>query len=150
MAARKSTNTTEDKMNKYIFTGNLTKDCRTATTPAGKAVCNFTVAVTDGYGDHEKTEFVDCAMFGKRAEGKLPGYLVKGQKVLVEGRPTLNKREHEGKFYANINVFVGEIELVGNKGGGERSEPQAETESAGGAADFSDDIPFSSLNPRLY
>lgn len=112
-------------MNKYFFTGNLTKDCRLGATPAGKTVCNFTVAVTDGYGDHEKTEYVDCSLFGKRAEGKLPGFLVKGQKVLIEGRPTLNKREHQGKFYANISVFVEDVELIGAK----KQEAEPETSS---------------------
>src|SRR5690606_592747 len=102
-------------MNKYIFTGNLTKDCAQQYTPSGKAVCNFTVAVKDGYGENEKTEFIDCALFGKRAEGGWPAYLTKGQKVLVEGRPSLNKREHNGKFYANINVFVEQLELIGGK-----------------------------------
>lgn len=118
-------------MNKYIFTGNLTKDSEKRAMPSGKYVLSFSVAVKDGYGEHEKTEYVDCAIFGKRAEGKLGDYLNKGTKVLVEGRPTLNKREHNGKFYANINVFVEQIELIGGK------RPEAEPEHAS-SPDFQD------------
>jgi single-strand DNA-binding protein len=122
-------------MNKYIFTGNLTKDSEKRFMPSGKAILSFTVAVKDGYGEHEKTEYVDCAIFGKRAEGKLGDYLNKGQKVLVEGRPTLNKREHQGKFYANINVFVEQVELIGAKKAGAEPEHAA-------SPDFQDsDIP---------
>lgn len=129
-------------MNKFIFSGNLTKDCRVATTPSGKMVCNFTVAVTDGHGEHEHTEFVDCAMFGKRAEGKLPGYLTKGQKVLIDGRPKVNAREYQGKHYANISVFVEQLELIGGMRQQSEQEPEYASDPAKGAADFEDELTF--------
>lgn len=138
-------------MNRFIFTGNLTKDCEVRYTPSGSAVCNFTVAVTDGYGDHKHTEFVECAIFGKRAEGKLPGFLTKGQKVLVEGRPKLNKREYKEKFYANISVFVDQVELIGGKREQSDDEPEYSSEPAGvgAAADPNQDIPFARM-PSLF
>ena len=34
-------------MNKLILIGNLTKDPETRTTPNGKTVCNFDIAVND-------------------------------------------------------------------------------------------------------
>jgi single-strand DNA-binding protein len=129
-------------MNKYIFSGNLTANCETRALPSGTTVCNFTVAVNDGYGDHKRTEFIKCGMFGRRAEGKLVGYLVKGQKVLVEGRPKLNKREHEGKTYADIEVFVEQVELIGSKGesGGQASDAGTSTGGDDGFVDS--EIPF--------
>ena len=56
-------------MNLFALTGNLGKDCRTNNVN-GTAVCNFPVAVKSGYGDKEQTIWLDCALWGKRAEGK--------------------------------------------------------------------------------
>lgn len=97
-------------MNVFSFTGNLGKDCRTGMA-GSTAVCNFTVAVKSGWGDKAQTLWIDCAMFGKQAEGKLPDYLVKGQQVAVSGE--LGTREHEGKTYLTCRVTS--VDLVGGK-----------------------------------
>ena len=78
-------------MNKFIFTGNLGKDCQIQATQAGKTICKFSVAVKSGYGDHQKTNWVMCVLFGKRAEGQLPQYLVKGAQVAISGEMTLDE-----------------------------------------------------------
>jgi single-strand DNA-binding protein len=71
-------------MNVLSFTGNLGNDCRMG--QAGQStVCNFTVAVKSGFGQSEQTLWIDCALWGKQAESKLPDYLVKGQQVAVSG-----------------------------------------------------------------
>jgi single-strand DNA-binding protein len=97
-------------MNVFTFTGNLGKDCRTANT-SGTAVCNFTVAVKSGYGEKEQTLWIDCALWGKQAESKLPDYLKKGAQVAVSGE--VGTREHEGKTY--LTCRVASISLVGGK-----------------------------------
>jgi single-strand DNA-binding protein len=51
-------------------------------------------------------------MWGKQAEGALPGYLKKGQQVAVTGE--LSTREYEGKTY--LELRVNSIDLVGSKG----------------------------------
>lgn len=104
-------------MNVFTFSGNLGRDCRIGNA-GGTAVCNFAVAVTSGYGEHKQTNWVDCALWGKRAEGGLPQYLVKGQKVMVSGE--LGTREHEGKTY--LTCRVSEVDLAGDKGGSEQQQ----------------------------
>lgn len=123
-------------MNVFTFSGNLGKDCRTASTQGGTAVCGFPVAVKSGYGDKAQTVWVDCTIWGKRAETGLTGYLLKGQQVVVSGE--LGTREHEGKTY--ITCRVNEIDLVGGK----TDKPQPEQGSAepAGYDEFDDDIPF--------
>ncbi len=95
-------------MNVFNFTGNLGRDCRTGSA-GGTPVCNFAVAVKSGYGHKEQTIWVDCALWGKRAEGGLTQYLAKGQQVAVTGE--LGTREHEGKTY--ITCRVSDVTLLG-------------------------------------
>ena len=139
-------------MNIFSFTGNLGKDCRVG--QAGSStVCNFNVAVKSGFGNNEQTLWVDCALWGKQAESKLPDYLLKGQKVAVSGE--LGSREHEGKTYLTCNV--NSIDLTGDKGATPQQTPQQAPPQQGQAAppqaqskppmkepdfDFDDDIPF--------
>jgi single-strand DNA-binding protein len=108
-------------MNNWNFTGSLGQDCKVATTQNGKTVCEFSVAVNSGYGDNKKTTWANCVMFGKRAEGQLPGYLAKGQKVAVSGEMTLETWETNGVKGAKVKVFVSSIDLIGEK----KAEQQA-------------------------
>ena len=133
-------------MNVITLTGNLGKDCRVG--QAGShTVCNFNVAMKSGYGDKEQTLWIDCALWGKQAESKLPDYLLKGQQVAVTGE--LGSREHEGKTY--LTCRVNSIDLVGGKSDAPKpaaQQEQAPTQgggSAGGSSDFDTDIPFASL-----
>lgn len=132
-------------MNVITVTGNLGKDCRTSN-QGGTAVCNFTVAVKSGYGEKEQTLWLDCALWGKQAESKLPQYLTKGAQVAVSGE--LGTREHEGKTY--LTCRVSSISLVGGK---RDDSPAAPTQAAApraqplnqppaGYDDLDDDIPF--------
>ena len=86
-------------MNNLCLTGNLGNDCR-INQVSGTTVCNFSVAMKAGFGDRAQTIWVDCALWGKAAEGKLPEYLKKGQQVAVSGE--LSTREHEGKTYLQL------------------------------------------------
>ena len=123
-------------MNVFTFTGNLGKDCRNGN-QGGTAVCNFTVAVKSGYGDKEQTLWLDCALWGKQAESKLPQYLTKGAQVAVSGE--LSTREHEGKTY--LTCRVSSISLIGGKREDAPSAPTA-ARPAPVMDDFNDDIPF--------
>lgn len=97
-------------MNNLCFTGNLGKDCRMGSA-GSTAVCNFSVAVKSGFGDKQQTIWVDVALWGKQAEGKLPDYLVKGQQVAVTGE--LGTREHDGKTY--ITCRASSVDLIGKR-----------------------------------
>ena len=72
-------------MNVFTFSGNLGKDAQLKSTQAGSNVLQFSVAVKSGYGDKEKTNWIACVVFGKRAEVNLVSYLTKGQQVVVTG-----------------------------------------------------------------
>lgn len=135
-------------MNTFCFTGNLGRDCRVGNA-GGTAVVNFAVAVKSGFGHNEQTIWVDCALWGKQAESRLPEFLVKGQQVAVSGE--LGTREHEGKTY--LTCRVGDLSLVGKREDGhsqatqqQRQAPQQQAPQQQGYQEppmnFDDDIPF--------
>lgn len=125
-------------MNVWTISGNIGNDCRKGSA-GGTAVVNFSVAVKSGYGDKAQTVWVDCSIWGRQAEGKLPDYLVKGQQVVVSGE--LGTREHESKTY--ITLRVNSIDLVGSKAeGGQQSAPRQQQTPPPDADDFDDDVPF--------
>jgi single-strand DNA-binding protein len=128
-------------MNIFTFSGNLVKDARTQQSQSGTSMCFFTVAVNSGYGDKQHVDYVECAIFGKRAEGGLIQYLKKGKQVLISGEVQLKSREHEGKTYTNMNVSVDKIYLVGGKPA-QQPQQQPQQQAPQSNDQFKDDIPF--------
>lgn len=108
-------------MNKVTINGNLTKDLSVV---VGKnfTLGNFTIANNEGFGDNQKTNFVNCTIFGENRINALEQYLVKGCKVLIDGKLEIKTIEEgkgknkEYKTYTNIIVDTLEIErFVGDK-----------------------------------
>jgi single-strand DNA-binding protein len=123
-------------MNKLIISGRLTRDAEVRFIPSGTPVMSFSVANNTGFGEKQKTHYFDCSMFGKRAEGKLKDYMLKGQQVVVEGEISLNQyQKKDGTGGASLNVFVNNVELMGGnqKGGGQPSVSESKDD---------DDLPF--------
>lgn len=58
------------------------RDSEIRYTKNGKAVCSIAGAYDVGHGDNKKTQWIDCALWDKRAESLAP-YLVKGQQCMV-------------------------------------------------------------------
>jgi len=108
-------------MNVYSFTGRLARDSETRFTPGGMAICNFTVAVDYGFGDNKGTNWLRCSLFGKRAEGQLPKYLVKGTQVAISGE--LRIREYDDKDgvkRTSVEVNVDKLDLIGGRSDGQQ------------------------------
>lgn len=103
-------------MNIFTFTGHLGKDCEVKATQGGTTICEFSVAVSSGYGDNEKTTWTSCVIFGKRAEGKLPELLTIGQKVAISGELTQETWEKpNGGTGFKLKVVVNTLDLIGAK-----------------------------------
>lgn len=140
-------------MNVMSFTGNLGRDVDVREV-SGTSVANFAVAMKSGFGDKAQTIWVDCALWGKRAEGGLTQYLMKGQQVAVTGE--LGTREYQRNDGSNgfaVTCRVGDVTLIGGKPGSQPAAPQQPAQpqqqpapapqppaSSGGSMD--DDIPF--------
>ncbi len=112
--------------NQCNFIANIGRDCEVRHTQSGTAVASFPVAIESGYGDNKVTSWVRCTIFGKRAEGGLVQYLVKGQQVSVTGEIKLNQyTDKEGAEKSSLDLNVSDIALIGGKKGStERRAPE--------------------------
>jgi len=130
-------------MNKLIISGRLTRDAEVRFIPSGTPVMSFSVANNTGFGEKQKTHFFDCSMFGKRAEGKLKDYMLKGQQVVVEGEISLNQyQKKDGTGGASLNVFVNNVELMGSNQKSGSNQQGGSQPSAAPTPNEDDDLPF--------
>ena len=98
-------------MNKLIIKGNLTKDIDVKTTSNGTLVGEFTVANNERVGENEVTTFIKCVMFGERVE-KICPYLVKGTKVLVDGRLEVKTVVNDQLYNTYVSLYVNELDIL--------------------------------------
>lgn len=116
-------------MNNFIFSGNLGKDAEQKFLSNGTAVLSFSVAVKSGFGDKEKTTWVSCGLFGKRAEGALAQYMVKGAQVLISGEAFLDEWEKDGVTNKMLKVNVDKLDLIGGRSDNAPQQRQAQQPS---------------------
>ncbi len=143
--------------------GNLTRDPQLSYLPSETAVVDFGMATNrkwkkqDG-SQGDETCFVDCRMFGKRAE-VINKYCKKGNPLFVEGRLTFDSWQgQDGTKRSRLRVTVENFEFMGQgssgggQGGGQgggrgeysSEQPAAADNTAGepSGANEADDIPF--------
>jgi single stranded DNA-binding protein len=152
-------------MNLGIFSGYLGRDAEIKPGPSGDNVANFSVACNTGTKEKPSTLWVDCALWGKRADS-LAQYLLKGTAITVSGK--VNCRHWIGKDGQAASAITCRIEdlTFGGKSAGNAPDspadapsPTAAPETAKntvgalhekmaamdqeeGKPDFNDDIPF--------
>lgn len=108
-------------MNVWTFTGRLGADGELRTTQSGEKVLGFRVANDVGFGERKTTQWVDCSIWGRRAEA-LAQHLTKGKQVVVSGEVTLREFEkRDGTRGAGLSVRVAEIDFTGGPRDGEGS-----------------------------
>ena len=119
-------------LNKIVTIGRLTRDPEVRYTQSGKAVCTFSIAVDDGYGENKKAYFFPVVVWNKAAEA-CGNSLRKGSKVAVTGK--LTTRQYDNREGAKVTVFeivadaFGGVEFLdGKKQGGSQSNEIDETE----------------------
>jgi single-strand DNA-binding protein len=109
-------------MNTFIGIGHVVNDAATRTVSIGGVptlVTDFTVAVNEGYGDAQKTDYVRCTLWRERG-AKLAQYLVKGRQVTVKGAISAQawiatKGENAGKAMCQLVMSNPAVELEGRK-----------------------------------
>ena len=132
-------------LNTCTISGNLGKAAELRYTNSQLAVVSFSVAMNErrkqadgSYQD--EVNWLDCTMFGKRAEALQP-YLAKGTKLSLTGHLHKSTYERDGKQYSRVEIIVDEVELMNARR--EAQAPEAMPPQAVEAASVYDsDIPF--------
>ena len=97
-------------MNVFTFDGFLGRDASVKQV-GDSSVVEFTVANRVGWGDKEKTNWLNCAAWKKE---KIAPYLTKGAKVAVTGELTVREyQKKDGTPGYSLDVRVQDISLPG-------------------------------------
>ena len=101
-------------MNIAILMGRLTRDPELKYTTGGKAYANFTLAVQK---TKDEAEFIDCVAWEKTAEN-IAEYFRKGNRILIQGRLSVNSYEQNGEKRKFTRVLANSFEFVDSKNSG--------------------------------
>ena len=101
-------------MNNVNIIGNLTKDVELKYTQDDKAVTTVSLAVNEGYGDKQKTYYVDVQVWDNKAVN-LAKYCGKGSKVAISGKLIQQRWEHEGKNHSKVLIQAFNIAFLNTK-----------------------------------
>jgi len=119
-------------LNSVNIMGNLTKDPELRYTPAGKGVCNLSIAnnrfFTKNGEKVKETSFFDVEVWGVVGEN-CAKYLSKGSGIIVEGRLRQDRWEKDGKTQSRVRITANNIHFMpkrqdGPSGSGQQSGPE--------------------------
>ena len=133
--------------NVVVLIGRLTKDPEVKYTAGEKptAVARFSIVVNDGYGENERTSFINIVAFGKQAEN-CERFLSKGRQVGITGRIQTGSYEKDGRTVYTTDVIASRVEFLGGRAAetddGEPSKQIESPEQMGGFVAVEGDIPF--------
>ena len=112
-------------INKVILMGRITKDIELRHTNSGTPVCNFSMAIDNGYGENKTTDFINVVAWNKTAEF-VKNWFGKGRMIIVVGRIATRTWEGEdGKKNYATEVIANEVSFAGEK----REETSNDTSS---------------------
>ena len=102
-------------INKAILMGRLTRDPELRHTGTGTAVCSFSIAIDNGYGENRQTDFINCVAWNKTAEF-VSNYFSKGKMIIVIGRISTRSWEgQDGKRNYATEVVASEVSFGESK-----------------------------------
>jgi len=113
-------------MNICIFSGRIVADATSRMTTNGTSVCTFRIAVDAGFGEHKRTDFINCVLW--KRESLVP-HLSKGKPVMISGE--YQGREYEdcnGQKQRTVEIIVRELDFQQgqpNQAQSQPSQPQA-------------------------
>jgi single-strand DNA-binding protein len=136
-------------INQVILMGRLTRDPETRTTPSGKTVTTFSLAV-DRQTQDDQADFFDVTAWEKTGE-LVAQYLSKGRRCLVQGRLRQDSWDDKdtGKKRSKVEVVAQDVTFLdgpsGDNAGG--AAPSAPSSSTGGKKK-SDDVVIEDIDDK--
>ena len=106
-------------MNNVSIMGRITKDTELKTTPTGRNVVQFTVAVDRG---KDATDFIPCVAWEKTAEF-IHAYFGRGNMIAIEGRIQTREWEKDGHKNKAVEVVAERAYFCGREQTSYNAEP---------------------------
>ena len=137
-------------INNVSLTGRLTRDPELRVTAGGTQLLSFTLAFNTSVRNRqtgewdERCNFIDCTMFGKRAEALL-NFLAKGQKVAIAGKLRYATWDKDGQRHSKLDLIVDEIDFMAQRQNAAQPAPVPASPQAPMPPvvdTFDEDIPF--------
>lgn len=133
-------------VNMVTLAGRLTRDVTLSYLPSQTAVAEWGMAINKHFKKQdgskgEKICFVDCKLFGKRAE-IVNQYFKKGDEIFVTGSLDYDSWEKDGKKQSKLRVFVENFEFIGKGESKPQQQQPQQTDTTDYGADVDPDIPF--------
>jgi single-strand DNA-binding protein len=106
-------------LNRIQLIGRLGKDPEMRSTPSGKLVCTFSLAVSRRWknpagDDKESTDWFNVEAWGHLGE-ICKKYLHKGRLVFIEGRLRTDRYDHEGETRYFTRVVATQMQMLDRK-----------------------------------
>jgi single-strand DNA-binding protein len=131
-------------MNSCNFIGNINKP-ELRFLPDSTPILSFSFAANSGYGDKKVTTWINCSLFGKRAEVLHP-MLSSGDKVGVSGELTNRKYvDKQGVEKYSLDMRLIDLTLLRTKSDSNTSPAQNNAPNDAPVSSFDDfegDMPF--------
>lgn len=133
-------------INQVILMGRLTRDPETRTTPSGKSVTSFTLAV-DRQTQDDQTDFFDVTAWEKLGD-LVAQYLSKGRRCLVQGRLRQDSWDDKetGKKRSRIEVVATDVTFLDAPGGDNSSS--SDSASSASSKPKSEDVVIEDIDDK--
>ena len=129
-------------INKVILMGRLTRDPELRHTGKGTPVTTFSIAINSGYGENQRTDFINCVAWNKTAEF-VTKYFTKGKMIVIaDGQiRTRSWETQDGKRAYATEVVAKEVSF-----GETKTSPQLNTPQTAAQPPMQDDDDFTPLD----
>ena len=128
-------------MNKVHLIGRLVDNPVLRYTTNKIPVASYTIAINNGYGDKQETDYINTTTWGKSGEF-VNKYFVKGQPIAVVGRLKNKNYESNGVKHYGMEVVTEEIEFVGYKKEEAKEKTPEEEFTPSFILEDEDELPF--------
>lgn len=127
-------------INHMTIQGRFTRQPELKRTSTDLAVCNFTLAWSEKYGEKETTLFLNCVAYRSTAEF-VSKYFLKGDMAVVEGKLTSRSYEKDNEKRYITELIVDKVHFCGSK---DKSNNETTNNNQPGLYDIdpADDLPF--------
>lgn len=130
-------------LNNVNLLGRLAQDPELRSTPEGKSVTNFNLAVPKPSKDRETPpDYIPIVCWNQTAEFACR-YLTKGRQIVVEGRiSTREWTDADGKYRKAVEVTASRLHFADSNRATDDAAPQQPENVEGFTAGADDDLPF--------